>query len=93
MITNIKRMLRIINISPEKASVKCNIPNILTLIDKTYTQVLNRIMANPNDQFPTKLTKITRARSTLQFITNKFNTKAYIVGTQVGISVKLRNFT
>ena len=77
MSSHIKRMLRIINITPERALKEHNIPNILQFIDDTCSKVLKRILENPNNQISSQLTRVDRTRSDLLFKTNKFKTNAY----------------
>jgi hypothetical protein len=77
MSSQIKRMLRIINITPEKAEKDYNIKDISKFIDETCSKVLKRLLVNPNSQITSKLDRVNRTRSDFIFKPSKFKTIAY----------------
>ena len=78
MRTLMKRLLRIANIKPEKATKLHNLPDIDTHIETTCVRTLARLLADPEHPLARKLLKRTRAtRSKLAFKAAKCNTEAY----------------
>jgi hypothetical protein len=77
METIMRRLLRIINITPARAKLQFNIPDIGSFIDQTCANIMQRILNDPSHPLIDKLVKSTRSNSSLLIKTSKFNRIEY----------------
>ena len=73
-----RRILKIIRIEPELIACKYHISSISQLLDKTNTNIMTRIIADPDHPITSKLPINYRATNiNRRYVTNKANTEAY----------------